>query len=213
MFVYENPKLSGEPKSKGFSENYAFPCVGAWDGFHIYFNRNLKNYCSFKKRYSITNLGLVGFNKHFLYAAVGAPANTHDARRLKESSIYTGQSYSTWRFRRDFTCYHWWQCLPSPLLKMYNQNTGNKQQRYFNRCLCGARMVMENAYGMLKGRRIFSVQKKCRLFNLCYNIMACIALHNICTGRSDPCQPRWGLEVEQLELMEKLLSRAADKEK
>ena len=34
------------------------------------------------------NLGLVGFNKRFLYAAVGAPVSNHDARLLKESSIY-----------------------------------------------------------------------------------------------------------------------------
>ena len=34
------------------------------------------------------NLGLIGYNKRFLYAAVGAPGSTHDARLLKESSIY-----------------------------------------------------------------------------------------------------------------------------
>ena len=42
--------------------------------------------------------------------------------------------------------------------------------------------------------------------------MACVALHNICIDRSDLCQPRWRLEVEQLELMEKSLSQAFDKE-
>ena len=40
--------------------------------------------------------------------------------------------------------------------------------------------------------------------------MACIALHSICINRSDPCQPQWRLEVEQLELTEKPLSRAVD---
>ena len=38
------------------------------------------------------------------------------------------------------------------------------------------------------------------------------ALHNICIDRPYPCQSRWRLEVEQLELMEKPLSRAVDKE-
>ena len=37
----------------------------------------------------MTNLGLIGYNKRFLYAAVGAPGSTHDARLLKESSIYS----------------------------------------------------------------------------------------------------------------------------
>ena len=41
--------------------------------------------------------------------------------------------------------------------------------------------------------------------------MTCITLYNICIDRSNPCQPRWRLEVEKLELMEKSLSRAVDK--
>ena len=45
---------------RGFLENYEFPCVGAWDGFHVYINSQVKNYFSFKKRYSMTNLGLIG---------------------------------------------------------------------------------------------------------------------------------------------------------
>ena len=35
------------------------------------------------------NLGLIGYNKHFLYAAVSAPGSTHDGRLLKESSLYS----------------------------------------------------------------------------------------------------------------------------
>ena len=42
--------------------------------------------------------------------------------------------------------------------------------------------------------------------------MARIALRNICIDRSESCQPRWRLEVKQMELMEKPLSRAVDKE-
>ena len=51
---------------RGFLENYEFPCVGAWDGFHVYSNSQLKNYFNFKKRYSMTNLGLIGYNKRSL---------------------------------------------------------------------------------------------------------------------------------------------------
>ena len=43
--------------------------------------------------------------------------------------------------------------------------------------------------------------------------MACIALHNIFIDKSDPCQPRWRLDLEQLDLIEKSPSRAEDKEK
>ena len=51
---------------KGFIENYEFPCIGAWDGFHVYVGSKLKSYFSFKKRYSMSSLGLVGHNKRFL---------------------------------------------------------------------------------------------------------------------------------------------------
>lgn len=67
-------------KVEGFLENYEFPCVGAWDGIHVYISFKLKNYFSLKRRYSISNMGLTGFNKSFLYAAVGASGSTHDAR-------------------------------------------------------------------------------------------------------------------------------------
>ena len=97
--------------------------------------------------------------------------------------------------------------------KMYNQNTQDKQQKYFDKRLCGARVITENAYEMLKGRWCF-LYKKNRMptFQLMYVVMACIALQNICIDRYDPCQPRSRLDLEQLELMEKLLSCAVDKE-
>ena len=53
-------------KIKGFIESYEFPCIGAWDGLHVYVCSKLKNHYNFKHRYSISNMGLVGYNKHFL---------------------------------------------------------------------------------------------------------------------------------------------------
>ena len=147
---------------RGFLENYEFPCVGAWDGFHVYINSQLKNYFSFKKRYSMTNLGLIGYNKRFLYAAVGAPGSTHDARLLKESSIYSdfisgnvipdcvvqlgdfGEIPLVTIGDSAFPQFAW-------LIKAYNENTRENQKKYSNKQLCGARVVTENAYGMLKG--------------------------------------------------------------
>ena len=31
-----------EEELRGFIENYGFPCVGAWDGFHVYVSTHLK---------------------------------------------------------------------------------------------------------------------------------------------------------------------------
>ena len=41
--------------------------------------------------------------------------------------------------------------------------------------------------------------------------MACIALHNLCIEISDACQPRWRLEVDDLDLIRKRLRRGEDK--
>lgn len=208
-----------EIEIRGFLENYEFPCVGAFDGFHVHISSKLKSYYSFKKKYTVNNLGLVSYNKRFLYAAVGAPGSTHDARLLKSASIYSDiingsvipdRKVALGNFGdiplvtigdSAFPRFSW-------LIKSYNENTSDKQQRYFNKRLCGARVVTENAYGMLKGRwRILFKQTECRLFNLRYITMACIALHNLCISVSDPCKPRWKLKVKDLGLMKKHLIR------
>ena len=140
----------------------------------------------------MANLGLVGFSKRFRYATVGAHGSTHDARLLQEPSIYIailhgdimldnviqlddfGEILLVTIGDSAFPQYAW-------LLKMYNENTRDKQQKYFNKRLCGARVVTEKTYGMLKGRwRILYKKTECRRFNLHYVIIACIALHNIC---------------------------------
>ena len=96
----------------------------------------------------------------------------------------------------------------SYLIKSYNENTTDKQQKYFNKRLCGARVVTGNAYGMLKGGwRILFKRTECRLFNLRYIIMACIALHNFCISVLGPCKPRWKLHVRDLELIKKHIIR------
>ena len=83
-----------------------------------------------------------------------------------------------------FRIYSW-------LMKYYNENTKDKQQHYFKKMLCSARVVSQNTYGMLKGRFRFLYEKtECESNNLRYVIMACIALHNICISENDPCQPR-----------------------
>ena len=51
-----------EVELRRFIENYEFPCVGTWDGFHVYVSFKLKQFCNFKKSYTMTNLALVGNN-------------------------------------------------------------------------------------------------------------------------------------------------------
>ena len=77
-----------ETELKNFIENYEFLFVGAWDGFHVCVCSKLNSYFSFKKRYTVSNLALVGYKKRILHAAVGAPESTPDSRMLKNTQLY-----------------------------------------------------------------------------------------------------------------------------
>ena len=66
------------------------------------------------------------------------------------------------------------------LLKSYKEDTRDPQQKYFNKKLCSARAVTENAYGMLTGSwRILHKQTECRMYNLKYVVISCIMLYNL----------------------------------
>ena len=143
----------------------------------------------------------------------GAPGSTHDSRLLKScdlfadiqqghvfpNSVLRTREYGDIPFTTvgdsAFPRYSW-------LMKPYNENTRDPRKRYLNKRLCSARVVSEHAYGMLKGRwRILYKKTECRLKNIRHVIMACIALHNICIARDDPCKARWRLEIENLHLV------------
>ena len=148
---------------KGFIENYEFLRVGAWDGFHVHVSTHLKNYYSFKNRYTITDMGLIGYNKRFLALTAVAPGSTHDARLLRctkvSKDVIAGNAIPDRALNLGdefgeiplvtigdsaFPRFAW-------LLEMFNENTQDPKQRYYNKNLCSARVVAENCYGMLKG--------------------------------------------------------------
>ena len=213
-FIYM-PRTTEEwtQELKGFLENWEFPCVGAWDGFHVYVSTTLKNFYSYKKRYSVTNMGFIGYNKRFMFAAVGAPGSTHDSRLLQNCNIYSEIERGNVLPKNSLNLHPHGKiplatvgdsAFPSHpwLLKPYKEGMREPQKRYFNRRLCSARVVSEHAYGMLKGRwRILYKKTECHLDNIQIVIMTCILLHNICVHRNDPCKPRWRLEVNQLNLI------------
>ena len=92
------------------------------------------------------------------------------------------------------------------LLKSYKEDTRDPQQKYFNKKLCSARAVTENAYEMLTGSwRILHKQTECRMYNLKYVVISCIMLYNLSISVNDPCESRWRLEVKELCLIKKTL--------
>ena len=67
------PKIIKEinDELKGFIENYSHPCIDAWDGFHVHLATRLKNHYSFKHKYTISNMCLVGYkNVSFMILAM-----------------------------------------------------------------------------------------------------------------------------------------------
>ena len=144
---------------------------------------------------------------------MGVPGSTHDSRLLKcgdlfaeiqQENVFPNAALRT-RVYGDipfttvgdsaFPRYTW-------LMKPYNGDTRDPKKHYLNKRLCSARVVSEHAYGMLKGRwRIPYKKTGCKLKKIRHIIMTCIALHNICISRDDPCRPRWKLEIEELHLI------------
>ena len=48
--VLSRTQKESKEELKFFLEDWEFPCVGAWDGFHVYISSHLKNFFCFKKR-------------------------------------------------------------------------------------------------------------------------------------------------------------------
>ena len=146
-----------------FLENWEFPCVGAWDGFHVYISCNLKNFFSRKKRFSLTNMGFIGANKRFLWAGEEAPGSVHDSTLLQSLDIFrlieSGHCLPNQVLRLPghgeipFTAVGDSAFSPKAwLLKAYPDTKRCPKQKNFNNKLRSARVVSEHAYGMLKGR-------------------------------------------------------------
>ena len=122
----------------------------------------LKQFYRFKKRYAMTNLALVGNNKRILYAAIGAPGSTNDARMLKSTQLYQniirGNVIPNIQLHLEGSgeiplCTIGERISPSSMIvKRLPRRNKNSSKRHFNKKLCSARVITENAYGMLKGR-------------------------------------------------------------
>ena len=120
-------------KCKAFIENHEFSCVGAWDSFYFHVSTKLKNYHSFKNRYTITSMGLVGRKKSFLHLTTVTAGSVHDARLLRRLSLFQ-------QICRG-------EKMPNKTINLGDDIGEIPLLWRFSR----ARIVTENAYGMLRG--------------------------------------------------------------
>ena len=56
--------------------------------FMFMYAQNQKNHYNFKPRYSISNMGLFGYNKRFLNLTFGALGSTQDAKFLRNTGLF-----------------------------------------------------------------------------------------------------------------------------
>lgn len=122
-----------------------------------------------------------------LNAYTGWPGCVHDARVLRNSSLFTkaeaGELFSQDHHIFGDNAYPLRNWLITPF-----KNFGNlsRQQVKFNQRLSGVRQTVERAFGHLKGR--FRRLRDVPLHNhkdICQLIMACCVLHNICVMNED----------------------------
>lgn len=191
----------------GFETKWGFPqCVGAIDGSHIpivspqdhpadYYNR--------KGWHSIILQAVVDHELRFWNINVGWPGRVHDARVFGNSALFQKAQSGTLLPSMPRTLNGVdvplvilgdpaYPLLPW-LMKPYVQH-GNitSQQKAFNYRLSRARMVIENAFGRLKGRwRCLLKRNDISTEDIPTVITACCVLHNICEVHRDEFNEEW----------------------
>ena len=188
-------------------------CVGAIDGSHIpvcapanlhtdYYNR--------KGWYSMLVQAVVDHDYLFTDLNIGWPGSVHDARVLVHSELYTKamsgdllpSQYATDMCGVSVPPYIIGDAaypLKTWLMKPFPDRGLSEDRRNYNYRISRARMVVENAFGRLKGRwrRLL---KRCdmTLDKVPTVIAACCILHNICEVLKDNFDEQWRVDNEDL---------------
>lgn len=172
--------------SQVFAKNNGFPgAIGAIDGSHIMIPKpeeNQDSYINRKGYHSLLLQGVVDNNKKFIDVFCGEPGSLHDARLLRRSAIYAkileNPDFIGAFYLLGDSAYPNLNWIVTPFT-----DTGflSEEQKLFNKRHSSKRVVVENAFGLLKGR--FRRLRGLENWNLtlCAEIIlgSCI-LHNIC---------------------------------
>ena len=181
-------------------------CVGAIDGSHIPINapnRNHTNYYNRKGFYSVILQAVVDHRYCFTDINVGWPGCVHDARVFANSSIYEKASDGI-ILPSDIVQTIGETTIPlyiigdsaypllSWLMKPFPNGTQDQEKKTYNYRMSSARIVVENAFGRLKGRwRRLMKKNEMRIDNVIMVVGACCVLHNICEVHGDAFNDSW----------------------
>ncbi|XP_063077058.1 uncharacterized protein LOC134467063 [Engraulis encrasicolus] len=195
-----------------FNDQWGLPnCVGAIDVLHIPIEAPVVHHTDYRNQkgwHSILLQAVVDGKGLFWNVLAGMPGGMRDARLLKLSALW---KLTTERQRfsvhtRDIGgvttgCYLLGDSaypLQSWLMKPLQDNGRlTAEQQAFNQRLRGARVVVENAFGRLKGRwRCLLKKSECDLKLVQSMVLVCCALHNLCERQGDEYESGWDAEED-----------------
>ncbi|XP_018578669.1 putative nuclease HARBI1 isoform X2 [Anoplophora glabripennis] len=177
--------------NQGFMEKCGINnIIGVIDGSHIEINKPKENqdaYINRKGYHSLLLQGIVDHKRKFIDVFCGEPGSMHDARLFRKSGIYRKITEDPTFLGNGFLLGDTAYPNTSWLVTPYKENPRlTENQKTFNYRISVARVVVENSFGLLKGR--FRRLKKLENFDLqfCSKIVLCACiLHNICLNEKD----------------------------
>ena len=197
-----------------FEQIWQFPyAFGAIDGCHLPIKcptggrEANKEYHNFKEFFSVVLMSLVDAKGQFIWASCGIPGNTHDSLIFQSSNLYRnivdGKIIPQLKYVEGgveikpliigdsaFEFNPW-------MMKPFTNSVLTKDQRYFNYRLSRARMIIEGAYGQLKGRwRVLMRKCECKTYTVKMMALAAIVLHNLCIELEDTGPRSWDLRYD-----------------
>ena len=198
------PKREGETRRaiEAFQEISCFPqVVGAIDGSHIPIiapKNDPNDYYNRKQFHSEVLQAVADAQGRFIHVSTGYAGSIHDARVLRMSSLVKEVEHGNnllspvIRTRADdeirplmvadpaYKLTNW--CMkPYPETRVITPS-----ERNFNKALSRTRVVIEQAFGMLKGRWCCLLVKLDESIDkIPFTVIACCILHNICIDIRD----------------------------
>lgn len=197
------PKTEDETRKaiQDFANISTFPqVVGALDGSHIHIaapHDSPNSYINRKKYHSMVLQGVADANYKFIHVSTGYTGSIHDARILRMSSLYTAIENNRIlnspisqignRNVKPLLVVDPAYKLTTWCMKPYPQSRGiTPRQQRFNSSLSSARVVIEQAFGLLKGRwRCLLTKLDESVDKVPSTIITCCILHNICISVND----------------------------
>ena len=167
------------------------------DGCHIQIPKphveNPNAYLNRKQFYSLLLTAFCDSKRRFCNIHAGLPGSWHDARAFRHTAVATALAENPHALLPAGTHIIGDSAYPllPQLLKTYRDNGHlTARQKHFNRRLHSARVIIEHAFGLLKGKfrrlrylQMGSVQRASAA------VMAFCILHNICIVAEDEVNP------------------------